>query len=363
MSEEILKEYVCLNPFKYLDAQDNTLYMCCPSWCPSNLLKEQRSFYDINEAWKEDVATDIRKSVYDGSYRHCNKKICPELSQLINTGIPTARFMHKSVFDKVYNINSIEDVEKFNGLPTEMLFGFDRSCNLKCPSCRVDLVTNDDVESDAYKNKLHLLKSIETHFGKSLESLLITGSGDPFYSKIYRDYLINFDSTKYPNLKSIHIVTNGQLLTEKMWQSLKSKPFIKFIEISLDAGSKDTYEKITRLNGDWDKLLDNIKFLSTQSEISKMFFSIVVSKYNYKEMYDAYKIIEDIFKNSKIKFDLNYRQIVYWSSSAYSIQDLNKISIFDPIHPEFKDFITELNKIRSLPNATHNFHHLQKFYI
>ena len=359
---DILKKYVCLHPFKYLDAQDNTLWVCCPSWCPSNLLDKAEFHYDILEGWQGNTAADIRKSVYDGSYSHCDKKVCPALSQLINTGVASNSFLTKEQFNNQYNISSIEDLENFEGLPEEILFGFDRSCNLKCPSCRADFVSNDDPESDAYKNKLHLLDSIEQHFSKSLKRMLITGSGDPFYSKIYRDYLVNFDASKYPKLEEIQIVTNGQLLTEKMWNSLQSKPYIKTIEISLDAGTQGTYENITRLNGDWNKVIDNIRFLSKQPEISKMVFSMVVSEYNYKEMFAMYAVIRNIFEESTIKIDVNYRQIVHWTASPYTIKDISNMSVFEPSHNKFNDFILELNKIRNMYGVTHNFHHLKEYY-
>jgi len=359
---EILKEYVCTKPFNYIDAQDNTLWVCCPSWCPSNLIGEAKSHYDIHEHWQGNIASDIRKSVFDGSYSHCNKKVCPDLSQLINTGVVPNSFVSKTDFERQYNISSIEDLENFEGLPEEILFGFDRSCNLKCPSCRADIVANDDPESDAYKNKLHLLHSIEKHFSKSLRRMMITGSGDPFYSKIYRDYLINFDASKYPNLQDIQIITNGILLTEKMWDSLQAKPFIKTIEISVDAGTKDTYENVTRLNGDWDKLIENMKFLSKQSSISNMIFSMVVSQHNYTEMHSFYQVIKNIFEKSSINVDVNYRQIVHWTASSYTIEDVSNIAVFNPIHLKFKNFIEEFNKVRILPRVSHNFHHLREYY-
>ena len=48
-----------------------------------------------------------------------------------------------------------------------------------------------------------------------------------------------------------------------MWNSMKSiHPFVKVAEVSIDAATKDTYENKTRLNGNWDKLLDNLKFIA-----------------------------------------------------------------------------------------------------
>jgi len=219
-------------------------------------------------------------------------------------------------------------------------------------------VANDDIDSQQHKIKLFILNEIETHFAESATKLSITGSGDPFYSKIYRDYLVNFDSSKYPNLKEIQIITNGILLNQKMWESLKARPYIKTIEISVDAGSQHTYENVTRLGGDWARLLENIRYLSTQDSIKEMVFSMVVSQHNYTEMLPFYKIITDIFQDSKIKISINFRQHVFWKAGALSIQEVKDISIFDRSHPDLLKFIDQLMLVKDLPYVGHNFHYL-----
>lgn len=364
---EILKKYVCISPFRYLDIQTSSQHICCPSWSPTNIREDENnnttwgpisSNENLLKNWNSTAIQEVRKSVIDGSYRHCNHKVCPALSSLINTGQPPPILMEKQAFEHTYNIRSLEDVENFSRLPEEILFGFDRSCNLKCPSCRNEFVANDDIDSEEHKRKLVLLTKIEESFAPSLKKIMITGSGDPFYSKIYRDYLINFNESLYPNLECIQVITNGVLLNEKMWNSLQSKKYIKVVEISIDAGSKDTYENITRLNGDWDKLIENIKFLSTQNSIVHMTFSMVVSQYNYKEMLQLYNIISDIFKDSTVGFDIHYRQHVFWEIGKYTLKEVSDISVFEPIHPLFNDFILELKKICNLEKVNHNFHHL-----
>lgn len=357
MSHEILKKYVCLNPFKYIDIQNDTQWVCCPSWCPTNIRAHNRPVderEDLKENWFSPQAIDIRKSVTDGTYRHCNHKVCPSLSQLINTGEKPEEFITIEEFNEKY------DLETYDGLPEQILFGFDRSCNLKCPSCRKDFVPNDDVDSEEHKIKKYLLDSIEKDFSDSAEMILITGSGDPFYSKLYRDYLINFDGEKYPNLDRIQIITNGVLLTEKMWNSLNAKSHIKTIEISIDAGTKNTYENITRLNGDWDALIKNLKFLSTVTSLTHLICSFVVSKYNYKEMETFLNVITEIFEHAKFTFSVHYRQIVHWQTGAYNPLEIRELQVFEREHPYFEDFMIELNKIHNKDRVNHNFHHLYK---
>jgi MoaA/NifB/PqqE/SkfB family radical SAM enzyme len=367
-NKDILKKYVCEMPFMYTDVQWSSQFVCCPSWAPqtirANFAGREKwgpidETDDVMRNWTSPNAQNIRKSVLDGSYKYCNHTICPRLNELINTGKKPYLFREIDEFRDIYNIHTEEDIINYKTPPEEILFGFDRSCNLKCPSCRVNLIPNDNLESPDHKAKIHLLKSIEDNFGSGLKRIMVTGSGDPFYSKIYRDYLINFDKSKYPNLEQIQIITNGNLLNEKLWKQMKATPYIKTIEVSIDAATKDTYETKTRLNGQWDVLITNLKFLATQDDLIEQFVcSMVVSKYNYKEMTMFYKLITDIFKDSKFKWEIsiNYRQIVDWGT--YSPEDLKELQVFNEEHILFKEFLEELKQIHNLKYVNHNFHHL-----
>jgi len=355
LMKDKLNKYVCTNPFNYMDLQPYQVYVCCPSWCPTSIREGKEEIQ-----WDTDTAVDIRKSILDGTYRHCDHNVCPSLNQLLNTNQIPGNFVEKEKFLNYHKINSIDDVKDIETHPEHVLFGFDRSCNFKCPSCRIDLVANDDESTKTHQDKLKTLNEIETKFAKFIKTILITGSGDPFYSKIYRNYLINFDSEKYPNLEQINIITNGKMLNKKMWESLSAKKHIKAIEISIDAGTKYTYENVTRLNGDWDVLLDNLKFISTITTINYLTLSFVVSEKNYLEMGTFYDIMSEIFKNSIFKLRLNYTQHVHWGDGAYTEEEVKKIQVFKKDHPFFDSFLDQLNYINEKEIITHNFHHLIK---
>lgn len=370
MEKEILSKYVCTNPFNYLDVQSDSQWVCCPSWANINIAAETHTpdpmsdqhHHDVAsmQAWTSNAAVDIRKSVLDGTYKYCDHSVCPSLSLLLSTGRATSNFIPIEIFKEKYNIADEKDIISNPTLPETIVYGFDRSCNLKCPSCRPAVVPNDDVDSIAHIKKIRQLAAIENCYSDSAKKLLITGSGDPFYSKLYRDYLINFDETKYPNLEEIQIITNGILLTEKMWNSLRAKKYIKTIEISIDAASKHTYEHVTRLNGDWDRLLENINFLKTQPDIKLMIFSMVVSENNFIEVIKFYELITELMLGSPMEYVINYRQIVHWSSGAYSKLQIRQLSIFDQNHPRHVEFIPEIKKIHNLSRVSHNFHHLME---
>ena len=50
--------------------------------------------------------------------------------------------------------------------------------------------------------------------------IYLSGTADPFASKSFRKFLINFDKKKFPNVNHIHLHTNGLLLTKSMWEQL-----------------------------------------------------------------------------------------------------------------------------------------------
>jgi len=363
--KEILKDYVCEYPFSYSDIHTHGQFVCCPAWGPPNLKVDEdgtpnsklfNETDDVQRNWTSKNAFDIRKGVYDGSYRLCNTELCPKLNQIINSGIVPTHFLKKEEFEEKYDIKSIEDIKNFKKPPEEILFGFDRSCNLKCPSCRVNLVPNDDIDSYEYKNKMHLVKSIEENYGSNLRRILVTGSGDPFYSNVYRKYLQEFDISKYPKLEWIMIITNGIILNRKMWNSLKAAPHIKVIEVSIDAGTKETYENVTRLNGQWDVLMENLDFIATLTHLNDVTCSMVVSKNNYKEMELFYDLITEKFKNYNSGLCINYRQIVNWGT--YSTDEMNNLQVFSKDNELNQAFIKELKKIHGRPFVNHNFHHL-----
>ena len=371
---ENLKNYVCHHPFTYVDVQFKTQWLCCADWAPVNI----RGHYNhpdeteksILTNWHSDLANDVRSAVLDGSYSKCNHTVCPSLTELKNTQhnytdetiqLHGMTFIRKDKVKDYFDIEDENDVSNFKKPPKNLMMGFDRSCNLKCPSCRTDVIPNPETDSNEYNILQNIMYDIETNLGSGLQKMLITGSGDPVYSKIYRDFLINFDKDKYPKLHTIHLITNGVLLDEKMWKSFKANPVIRVLEISLDAGNKETYENTVRLNGDWDKLLSNIEYLLKQKTIYVFYFSMVVSEYNYKEMEQMHNLIMDMVKNIGVnehqKVTIMYRQILF-TRAKYTIQDINNISVFDKSHPKFEDFKKELMKVHNKPNVTHNFSHL-----
>lgn len=350
MSDEILKNWICTKPFNYLDVNHYGSYMCCPSWLPEDITNHKTpDEVSITEGWFSEKSERIRESMLDGSFRYCDHKVCPEISAVLGGKTTESKHMLKKENFTPPEVPMVEHI----------LYGQDRSCNLRCPSCRLNVIPNDRLDSPEHKRKQEMQDEIEKSFGSTIKHIMLTGSGDPIYSKIYRDFLINFDKTKYPALEEIQIVTNGVLLNEKMWNSFNCKEFINIFDISFDAGCKETYENSTRIGGDWDRLLENIRFLTSLTDMKRKFiFSYVVSEHNYKEMNQCLEIVDEITQGTIHAVTVNFRQHLYWESGAYTPDQVKEIAVFDPEHRLHEDFLKELYIMNQHPGVNHNFHHL-----
>lgn len=345
-----LKQYVCTVPFEILEIHDNSYFLCCASWLTKHLPKGQ----PMSEMWNSDEARDIRKSVTDGSYRNCDKTQCPYLSQLTN--------LNTKSLGPIKHITELKEnfFDSYNKETGEMVVGpkvvhmsFDRTCNYKCPSCRIEMI----VANSGKIEKINLtIEEMESLYSKDIEMIYCSGTADPFASVSYRNYFRNFNPKKYPNLKSIHLHTNASLWNKEMWDSMPNiHKYVHSCEISIDAASKNTYENITRLGGNWDNLISNLNFISTIPTLDSVKCSFVVQQTNYMEMVDFLKTMQSIFGNKVTVF---FGKITNWGT--FSEEQFKLLQVWSPSHPEHSLFLKEFEKVSTNPYVFHNMYDLLK---
>jgi sulfatase maturation enzyme AslB (radical SAM superfamily) len=330
-----LKNYICSVPFNSLEIHNNVCFVCCPSWLPN---KVELSEIPLKDIWNSDQIIDIRNSILDGSFKYCNKELCPYLSKLVNYGVMSGPINLKSVTKYISN-------KLKNNTPDYLVMNFDRTCNYKCPSCRLDLIVED---GKGIKRVEKTIEEIDTYYSADVKTLYITGSGDPFVSVGFRNYLRNFNPQKYPKLQSIHLHTNASMWNKQMWDSMPNiHKYVRTCEISIDAGTKETYENQTRLGGNWDNLMNNLKFISTLPITVKA--SFVVQDTNYTEMEIFYNLMYSIFGK---KVDVFFGKITNWGT--FSEGEFKLKQVWDVNHPEHNLFKKEFNKIWKNTNLFHN---------
>ena len=167
----------------------------------------------------------------------------------------------------------------------------------------------------------------------------ITGSGDPFASKLFWEFLQSIDGKLNSNIK-IHLQTNGVLFTEDNWNKLHKlhENHIAAI-ISLDAGTEESYN-YTRRGGDWNKLMKNLEFISTLYKENKLKFvrlDCVVQNKNYKEIGTFINIAK------KYNFHCYLSRIVNWGRGTYTDEEFKEHNIFDSNHQNYQEFINIIN--------------------
>lgn len=350
-SKTNLKNYICMVPFTSLEMHDHQRFLCCASWLTKSLPNDTKP----KEAWNSKEANDIRNSILDGSYKYCDSNQCPFLHQLKTFG-EVGRIhpiYHKDKLNPEMKLKIEKHKEGKLISPQIVQFSMDRSCNLECPSCRLNMFIAD---SNKIKKVKQDVQDIEDAFGNEVSALYITGSGDPFVSVGFRDFLRNFDKNKWPKLNSIHLHTNATRWNKEMWESMPNiHQYVKSCEISIDAGTKETYETKTRINGNWDVLLENLKFISTIPTLKNVKTSFVVQQKNYKEMKLFCDLMYSIFGK---KVNVFFGKITNWGT--FTEKEFNEQQIWNENHTEYENFIKEVNSF--LPN-NHTWSNLQEFII
>ena len=302
---------------------DGSVYLCCPQTLPQPVGNLGES--TLTEAWNSDLAMRVRASILDGTYRYCSERTCGLLQQrrLQRTEEVTDAF-HREVIDR--------GLTRLERGPAKLNMSYDRTCNLACPSCRTDFIVLRDRERERVA-KIHekVLQNLD-----DAQRLIITGSGDPFASHFYLQFLRTFEGESAPGLR-IQLSTNGLLLTPRMWESICHRQ-IDWIDVSVDAASRETYAM--NRGGDFARLLDNLAFLSglrAAGEIGVFQLHFVVQANNYREMTDFAEL------GLRLGCDLVcFKQIVNWGT--FSAADFARRAVQRREHPEHARFLEVLRE-------------------
>ncbi len=371
------KKGFCVAPFRHSDfLVSGEVWQCCNggwveeqqrwvnAWIttgPSGNVLENK----WQEIWNGETAKKLRQSMHDGDMQYCDANECNFLYRWNTENITEDVYDNgyfpiydEKTIHKLYNAKEINPTggEKYKQIikdkmvelpwgPETVIFSHDRSCNLKCPSCRTDYIQTKGKHLD---KALAIQEVILREAMNDAHELYITGSGDGFGGEFWRNLLKSITMEKYPNVKNLHLHTNGVGWTRKIWSMLSNLHSIPRIttEISIDAATEDTYHQI-RIGGIWKTLQENLHFIFT--EIHNLEFvrlTFVVQNNNYMEMVDFVKMADYFQKLNGMKTSVSFQHINNWGT--FSSADFLIKSVANEKHPEYKMFNCEVDRVKSM---------------
>ncbi len=320
-TQDYLKSHFCANPFRQLETAPTGLaYVCCPVWLPTPIGTLDT---EPEQLWGSDAAKRIRELIIDGSFSYCSHLHCPFIT---NRMLPSRDSPQSQQIIHEYKENPSK-------LPEHLILSHDKSCNLSCPSCR-SAVYAANSRKQAQLDRLTEQSLVPLM--RQARSVMITGSGDPFGSKHFRNLIKRLNGGDFPQLR-MELISNGQLLDQRSWSELNLRGRVRYVQISIDAAQAATYA-VVRRGGDFGRLLKNLAFLRdlrTSGEIEALDFSMVVQSRNFREMPAFVKLGEEYAADTIIFNMIRQRDI-------FSREEHVEAFIGSRDHPKYELFLETL---------------------
>jgi len=315
-NKDLKIEKKCPRPFDtILIDKQGSCYACeCQSWLPQSIGNLQ--IQSLKQIIAGEDREHVQSSISDGTYRYCNESQCSYLKQ-------------------GHNFNWQKD------RALQLRLAIDDSCNLRCPSCRKNMIFHKDGKEFRLGLKLanRVNRWLETQ--DDTVQVHVGSDGDPFASHIYRHFMEG--TPRKENIK-YSLLTNALMFNDFHGRIPHVIDNLLELGVSMDGASRETYEKL-RLGGKWVKINDNLARICALRQKHGFTFSLhfVVQKENYHEMEDIIHLGE---RYGVDRIWLN--NIEDWNV----IKDWARQDIFDPRHPEHSRFIGHLEKIKPYINRS-----------
>ena len=319
-----LQGKICTAPFQQLDVLENSAHQCCASWLHQSA--GDLSAQPWREVWNSAPAQAIRASVLDGSYRYCSKTACPKIQA--NTLPPAAELAASDPFWADVIAAGATRMERG---PAIVNLAYDRTCNLSCPSCRSERYAANDATRARYTR---LQDEAILPMLQEAEVVFVTGSGDPFASKNFRNLMHALTPQAYPRLR-FQIMTNAMLLTPAQWDAFPAlHGRVKVLKISTDAATGPTHEKLRR-GAHWPTMLENMTFagqLAARGDVEYLDITYTVQHANFREMGDAVDLAKHIGASG-----IHFVRITNWGT--FTPDQYREKAVFLPGHPDHAGFL------------------------
>ena len=194
---------------------------------------------------------------------------------------------YRKLWDDASNLKIVTD------FPLQIDFELNYSCNFTCPMCTWNAESTENKGKATWFDFEVFKEVIDSAVSKGLKSIRLNYINEP---------LIRKDITKFiayarkAGILDIYFSTNGSLLTEDMCRELINSGLLR-LQISLDAQTKETYEKI-RTGGNFEDVIKKaLRFLEIREEMNvklpTLRVNFVKTEINKHELDDFVKFWEN----------------------------------------------------------------------
>ena len=324
----------CPAAFSTMELGRNEFVPCCHEW-----LREDYHRLEAGEnPWNGPQAQALRRSILDGNFKYCNKDRC------VRKLMPRETFEENPsvIKDAVVSLKNLDQIKRDQTTlpegPTSLFIYADPRCNLACESCRSShIFLLSEQQKKVIEKSEHLLRQ----YRGSLQTVRLAADGEVFFSPWLRRVLKNCTTENYPNLRYVHIQSNGLLFDEKAMEDLKpGTDMIQEVQISVDAGDEKTYNRVR--GGDWQRLVNNLEWIATlraRGRIRYFQINFVVRKASFQSIPDFVKLGKRLGVDS---FDFcDFRN---WGRAHFV--DFNDELVSSPQHPQFEEYCSIIQSVR-----------------
>lgn len=223
-------------------------------------------YHPIKELYNSESQKEFRNSIINQSFNYCREDTCVD-------------YYRMTELDQIPN----DPNELY--LPTTLQLQIDPVCNLKCEICRTKNIYSTEPRAMAVRILNRLIEEYQSFEHKV--NVHCDGIGEVFVSAAYLDFFARED---LPKCLHFSIQTNGNLLTKNVDIIQKIQPRLEMVEISLDAGTEETYKR-TR-GGNFNIVLDGIRMLKQMG--IPVWTQYIVQEANYREILQYVKLCKEL---------------------------------------------------------------------
>lgn len=310
----------CPNPFEYMTVVANgDVHLCmCPWIRPAgNILQDPPL-----AIWRGVKAQLMRTQALGGKFTaYCSR--CPHQPG-----------PHGFITDRP-KIAPMELVPFRIGM---LKLDYDRTCRLACGTCRSGRKASNPATVTRIQDAL-----LREDFIRLVDSLYVTGAGDPFDSKALTGLLKSLPRLIDPGLPPKLIIHTHGLTFEKNWGGLGgTRDLVSEVRVSFDDALPN--DRMINRDGSWSELRYNLAFIgSLGPEVSLRLYYVVQSN-NFMGMVRAVEVARRL-KAVSIDF-LPLENWGTYSGAGYADRAVHLLS-----HPRHNELLNVLRDVRRVDTA------------